>query len=36
MTTLLMIGTRKGLFLARSEDRARWGVEGPASAMHAV
>ena len=36
MTTLLMIGTRKGLFLARSDDRASWTVEGPAFAMNAV
>ena len=36
MTTLLMIGTRKGLFLARSEDRASWDVAGPAFAMNAV
>ena len=27
--TLLMIGTRKGLWLARSEDRRTWSVEGP-------
>ncbi len=36
MSTLLMIGTRKGLFLARSEDRAAWAIEGPAFAMNAV
>lgn len=27
--TLLCIGTRKGLFLARSEDRAAWKIDGP-------
>jgi photosystem II stability/assembly factor-like uncharacterized protein len=27
--TLLMIGTRKGLWLARSSDRRTWTVEGP-------
>jgi photosystem II stability/assembly factor-like uncharacterized protein len=36
MTTLLMIGTRKGLFVARSDDRVTWAVEGPAFAMNAV
>src|ERR687897_3727280 len=36
MTTLLMIGTRKGLFLARSDDRATWSVDGPHFAMNAV
>jgi hypothetical protein len=29
MTFLLAIGTRKGLFLARSDDRVTWTVEGP-------
>jgi hypothetical protein len=29
MTVLLAIGTRKGLWLARSEDRARWSLDGP-------
>ncbi|GAA1447116.1 sialidase family protein [Nocardiopsis tropica] len=29
MAYLLLIGTRKGLFTARSEDRRRWEVEGP-------
>lgn len=29
MTTLLLIGTRKGLFLARSQDRRRWTVSEP-------
>ncbi len=27
MTVLLAIGTRKGLWLARSDDRAEWSVE---------
>ena len=37
--TLLMIGTRKGLWLARSEDRVSWTLEGPDDVMgdvHAV
>jgi hypothetical protein len=29
VTTLLMIGTRKGLFLARSDDRRSWQLSGP-------
>lgn len=29
MGTLLMVGTRKGLWLARSEDRATWSWRGP-------
>ncbi len=29
MAYLLVIGTRKGLFTARSEDRRRWEVKGP-------
>src|SRR5690606_28148270 len=29
MTYLLIIGTRKGLFTARSEDRRSWEVLGP-------
>jgi photosystem II stability/assembly factor-like uncharacterized protein len=29
MTYLLVIGTRKGLFTARSEDRRTWQVDGP-------
>lgn len=36
MTTLLMIGTRKGLFLARSDDRRDWTLDGPHFAMNAV
>ena len=27
--TVLMIGTRKGLWIARSEDRESWALEGP-------
>ncbi len=37
--TLLMIGTRKGLWLARSHDRRSWDVTGPDDVMgevHAV
>ena len=37
--TLLMIGTRKGLWIARSEDRRTWDVSGPDDVMgevHAV
>ena len=29
MTFLLAIGTRKGLFVARSDDRVTWDLEGP-------
>jgi hypothetical protein len=29
MTVLLALGTRKGLWLARSEDRQRWSLSGP-------
>jgi photosystem II stability/assembly factor-like uncharacterized protein len=36
MATLLMIGTRKGLFLARSDDRRAWAVDGPLFPMNAV
>jgi photosystem II stability/assembly factor-like uncharacterized protein len=40
MGVLLPIGTRKGLFLLRSDDRVRWDVEGPLlpgwSVYHAV
>jgi photosystem II stability/assembly factor-like uncharacterized protein len=28
-TTVLLVGTRKGLFLLRSEDRRAWDVSGP-------
>ncbi|MBA2465149.1 MAG: exo-alpha-sialidase [Nocardioidaceae bacterium] len=37
--TMLMIGTRKGLWTARSEDRSSWKVDGPddlGSEVHAV
>lgn len=36
MTVLLAIGTRKGLWLARSDDRAEWSVEGPHLLMQEV
>jgi photosystem II stability/assembly factor-like uncharacterized protein len=36
MTTLLAIGTRKGLWLARSEDRRRWSLDGPHLLMQEV
>ena len=29
MGVLLPVGTRKGLFLLRSDDRQSWDVEGP-------
>jgi hypothetical protein len=29
MKTTLFIGTRKGLFLATTDDRTRWNIEGP-------
>ncbi|CAM3754845.1 exo-alpha-sialidase [Nocardiopsis rhodophaea] len=29
MTFLLVIGTRKGLFTARSDDRKQWRIDGP-------
>lgn len=29
MTVALVIGTRKGLFVARSEDRCEWTLDGP-------
>jgi photosystem II stability/assembly factor-like uncharacterized protein len=36
-TTLLVIGTRKGLFLARGADKRRtWAIDGPHFAMNAV
>ncbi len=34
--TMLMIGTRKGLWLARSKDRRTWDVEGPDDVMGEV
>ncbi|MGN6688179.1 MAG: WD40/YVTN/BNR-like repeat-containing protein [Actinomycetales bacterium] len=36
MTTLLAIGTRKGLWLARSEDRRQWTLDGPHLLMQEV
>ncbi len=36
MTTLLLIGTKKGLWLATSEDRRSWAVHGPHFPMQAV
>ena len=36
MTHVLAIGTRKGLFLARSADGAAWKVEGPEFGMREV
>jgi len=29
VSTILLIGTRKGLFFARSEDRISWTIDGP-------
>ncbi|HSP38388.1 MAG TPA: exo-alpha-sialidase [Frankiaceae bacterium] len=36
MTTLLAIGTKKGLWLARSEDRRSWTLDGPHLLMQEV
>ncbi|WP_112265214.1 WD40/YVTN/BNR-like repeat-containing protein [Lentzea terrae] len=36
MTVVLAIGTRKGLWLARSDDRVTWQVDGPHHAMQEV
>ena len=36
MTVVVAIGTRKGLWLARSEDRVTWQVDGPHHAMQEV
>jgi hypothetical protein len=36
MTVVVAIGTRKGLFLARSEDRESWSVDGPHFLMEEV
>lgn len=36
METLLMVGTRKGLWLARSKDRRTWEVDGPHLLMNEV
>src|SRR4051812_11670311 len=35
-TTLLMIGTKKGLWLASSEDRQPWQIDGPHFLMNEV
>src|SRR3954471_10486959 len=35
-STVVAVGTRKGLWLARSEDREHWSVEGPAFLMREV
>lgn len=35
-TTLVAIGTRKGLWLARSEDRRTWTLDGPHHIMNEV
>lgn len=36
MTVLLAVGTGKGLFLARSDDRERWELSGPHVPMNGV
>ncbi|MGW6930683.1 WD40/YVTN/BNR-like repeat-containing protein [Lentzea sp. NPDC054927] len=36
MTVVVAIGTRKGLWLARSEDRVNWQLDGPHHAMQEV
>src|SRR3954465_43452 len=36
MTTVLAIGTRKGLWIARSEDRRTWTLDGPHLLMQEV
>ena len=36
MTTTLLIGTKKGLWIATSEDRQTWDVQGPEFPMQAV
>jgi hypothetical protein len=36
MTVVVAIGTRKGLWLARSDDRQSWSVEGPHFLVHEV
>ena len=35
-STVVAVGTRKGLWLARSEDRQHWSVEGPQFLMREV
>ena len=34
--TMLMIGTRKGLWIARSTDRETWSVDGPDEPVNEV
>ena len=34
--TIVAIGTRKGLWIARSDDRQEWSVEGPHFLMSEV
>ncbi len=36
MTVVVAIGTRKGLLLARSDDRGRWSLDGPHFLMEEV
>ena len=36
MSTILMVGTRKGLWLATSDDRSEWKVDGPHFPMEEV
>ncbi|MBM9459253.1 exo-alpha-sialidase [Nocardioides sp. zg-536] len=36
MATILMIGTRKGLWIARSDDRREWKLDGPHHDMEEV
>lgn len=36
MTTILMVGTRKGLWVGRSEDRSEWTFTGPHQDMEEV
>lgn len=36
MSTICLVGTRKGLWIGRSADRAEWSWEGPAFAMEEV
>jgi hypothetical protein len=36
MTTILMVGTRKGLWVGRSEDRSEWSFTGPHHDMEEV
>jgi photosystem II stability/assembly factor-like uncharacterized protein len=36
MATVLLIGTKKGLWIGTSEDRTTWDIKGPQFAMQAV